>query len=71
MGDVRMSGEDSIQSHAAGITRRGKLAANVVHECVCFMVDLLFGNCQDLTEVALDGCLNRTVALDGLQMPGA
>ena len=68
MGNIWMSAEDSIQVYAAGFARRGEFATNIVHQFVCFVVDLLFGNGQDLTEVALDGGLNRAVALDGFQM---
>jgi hypothetical protein len=64
-----MGAEDSIQSFVAGFAGFGEFVANIVCQCVGFVVDLLLGNSQDLTEIALNRCLNRAVALDGLQMP--
>ena len=70
MGNIRMSGENSIQGLTAGLTRHRKFVANIVHQFVCFVIDLFFGNGQDLTEVALDGRFNRAITLDGLQVSG-
>src|ERR1700730_12780651 len=70
MGNIRMSSENSIQGLTAGLTWHWKFVANIVHQFVCFVIDLFFGNGQDLTEVALDGRFNRAITLDGLQVSG-
>ncbi len=61
-----MGTENSIQGLAASVARGGKFTANIVRQFVCFVVDLLFRNSQDLTEVALDGRFDRTISLDRL-----
>src|SRR6266566_5432568 len=66
MSNIWMGAEDSIHGYVAGVARHGKFVADIVHQFVCFVVDLLFRNSQDLAEVTLDGCLNRAVALNSL-----
>src|ERR1700751_2809455 len=65
---VRMRRQDLVQSTAAGRTRPVKLLAYIVDQVVSPLVNLLFRNGEYLTEVALDRCGHRLIALNVLQM---
>src|SRR5437764_1312154 len=71
MSNIWMRRKDSVESLVAGLARRRKFTANVVCEFVCFVVNLLFRNSQDLAEVTLNSRFHGTVSLDRLQMPRA
>src|SRR2546430_11273875 len=71
MREIRSSGEDTVESVATGFVDAGKVVAGIVHQFIPAVIDLLFGNCQDLAEFTLNGGLESVFTLDLFQMESA
>ena len=69
--DIGMCGEQSFQGVSAGLAGGGKSRADVVNQFICPVINLLFGNCQYLAELTLNGGLESVFTLDLFQMESA
>ena len=66
-----MGGQNLVQRRRARLAGRGELGAHIVHQFICFVVDLLFRDGQHLAEVTLDGGFHGAVALNMQHVPRA
>ena len=71
MTDIGMCRQNMIQVDGAGLAGSGEVGANVIHQVVGALVELLLGDLQHLGEIALNRRLHPAIALDGHQMKGA
>src|SRR6185369_16283123 len=68
---VGMRGQNFVQRRRAQLTGGGELGSNVVHQFICFVIDLLLRDGQHLAVFALEGGFHGTVALNVPHMPDA
>src|SRR5438309_11894801 len=71
MCEIGASGEHTVERVTAGLVDARKVVARIVHQFISAVINLLFGNCQDLAELTLNGSLESVFTLDLFQMESA